>query len=429
MHDVAAAAAMICLPLEFVGLPAVPAEISLMQAAMLVAAAAMLLTTDFRRWILRMDLPTGLFLLGNVTYLGFMAASCHFRSVDVGPGFFLARGGVLMGAVSVALAIRRWGTETRSVSRRRSRRTIAGFSTPMVFIGAIGLIAFQICFLAGLRNVGISPWSLVSDFTAGNKRGYIFSMQMALGSYLYPVPAAIYQGLVPVFKNSVAESIGVIAVLVMVLGGTRRPAGRFVAAAGLAVAVVSLSRSTTIMVLTALILLVPRLRPAVRSMLLVSVIATAMVMGWAYLYSLETAYVDDPVVRRPDASVTSRIDQYSRALFQDRTGNQLLFGRGANHDIGGHRIHNLLLSSWHEGGLIALAAILFQYAAIGWRGIEVIQRGRLGVALAALLVAGVTRTAVAGGGGYYTAAGAVAALTFLLLADHPAFSSRRSISY
>ena len=386
-----------------------------MQASLVVAAVAMALTSEFRRWLLRMDLPSAFFLLGNATYLAFMAASCYVRNVDTAATFFLAKGAVFLGAISVALAVRRW-VRRAAEAAGEERRYAFGYTPALVAAGAVCLTAFGYFFLLGLRNVGISPVTMLGQFVGGDKRGFIFSMQMAFGSFMYPVPAAIYQGLVPVFKNSVAEALAVIGVLILVLGGTRRLPGRAVGVAASLLAVVSLSRSTTIMVLAAAVLLVPRLRPAVRSMLLVSVVATAMVMGWAYLYSLETAYTDDLSVRRADASVTSRIDQYTRALFAERTPNEWLFGRGANHDIGGHRIHNLVLSSWHEGGLIALAAVLCQYGAVLWRGLNVSLRGRRGMALAALCVAGLTRTAVAGAGGYYTAAGAVAVMTFLLIA-------------
>ena len=169
------------------------------------------------------------------------------------------------------------------------------------------------------------------------------------------------------------------------------------------------------------VFLIPRTSRSQKTSYLVFGALAVAVFGWFLAMRMDSG--DSVLTSRfqEDESTESRVTQYTEVMTMSRPVAEHLTGSGANYAVAGHRVHNLILSSWYEGGLIALAAILLQYGALIYRGLAVSERGWNGVALCALLVAGITRTMVAGGGGYYTASGMLAVMTFLVLTDHPFF--------
>lgn len=103
-----------------------------------------------------------------------------------------------------------------------------------------------------------------------------------------------------------------------------------------------------------------------------------------------------------------RIDQYRMALSHHHTSVfHLFFGDGIFVKYTGFRIHNLVLSSWVEGGIVSVIAVLIGYERLARIPIGTLWRAFRGSVdhqtflLCAIPVLAMLKTLTGGGGGFY----------------------------
>ena len=413
LHRGVASFALVTLPLVFINAP-LPGQPSLMQCGMLAAAIALPLALIGRpRPSAIGKNPVAWFVALNLAYLGYMAWRSDRFGDETDPTWFFAKMIVLLGALSAAAAVDR----IAAISRTDAARHVTTVST-------IGIAGFSAATAVAIYRSDLTPGEIFGHWSRRDAWGYMRSMQIALGSYTTDDPVFAMRRL-PVYRNSVAEAIAALSLLTLLLSWGRSWPARSVATVGGILVLASLSRSSTLLFVTGVTGFLPL---AIRRWSVWRTFAGLIVITAAVL--AVTFWIrggDDPISERFGVNVVEgpRLPQYVQALTADRTGEQLIFGSGANRDVAGHRIHNLLLSSYYEGGLIALSLIIAQFVVLARVALSLLDRGAAGFAMTGVLAAGVLRTMVAGGGGYYTPNGLVLVLTVLLLSrQRPAESTR-----
>ena len=435
-------AALATLPIIFINLP-VPGRPSVMQTGITLAAFLAPLAflgrshqTGRPRQFTESERrePAGFFdaIVGgnalewfvglNLLYLFYMAGRSAFFGDETSPGWFLAKGVVLVGAASTAILLRNLSSDPSLPSTRDHSPWLP--SDPLARLVIVATItavaALTIGFSVGLYRSDATLTGTVGQWVGGERWGYMRAIQTALGSYTEMDPRRAMRDL-PVYRNSIAEAVAVLTLISLATDRGRSIAGRLLPVAATVVVLFSLSRSALLVWAVGLLFFAASFvsRRSARLGRWALVVILACVVGWGGWQLLD----DTPFVDRLTTDITQgpRAAQIAKVFQTKLSATEVIIGSGANRFARNHRIHNLLLSSFIEGGLSALLIVIAQYAILvgaGWRSVT---RGSPAIALIGLLIVGMMRTLVAGGGGYYTTSGMLAVAVFLTLRDTPRF--------
>lgn len=355
-----------------------------------------------------------LFWVCNAAYLVYLAAASKMLNSDAPPQFFINRLAILAGTFAMAVHVARMA-EAR-LFRERSLQ-----------IALLGMAATGAFFAAAARRVGLTPGEFFSLATGGNGWAYARRLQLTLSSFY--VDGGASGGETEVFKNPVGEGLALMAIVAAAawprVAGQFGKTLRFAVLGALTLGVLlTLSRSSALGLFVAYAFLFWRwlMSDSRRAMNLVAMLAIGVGFIGAMVATSPETGVDlfrDRVSK--DRSIESREMQFVQATTESRSMQEILFGGGPDFVFDKQRVHNLLLSSWIEGGLIALGLVLMQFGSLGWAVLRVVSRNdafrdervTLALGMVGVLFLACGRTMVAGGGGYYTIAGLAGAALFL----------------
>ena len=348
-----------------------------------------------------------LFWLANVFYLAYLGIYSAMYESDVSPRYFAGKLLLLAGAFMISV---------QTVSLVQNDR----FARAIRNAGILGLIAFAFFFTWGMRRASISFSQGLSAFTSGQINAYMSTNQRVLSSYQVEGGGTSGSDDVTVLKNVAGEGLAGLAAMVCVATAVRRSRHRMLERLLILLfsiaTVLLLSRSAILVLASALLWCVYAFHK--RQFATVLIVLAILSLGLFLLISLGTFDDAEIIVKRfeTDRSIQGRLEQYARVA-TDRPAREMLFGSGPNAvGILDLRIHNLLLSSWVEGGIIALTCVVLQFGVLLMLVIrslmlEPFARANsyalLQFASVSLIISGTLRTMFGGGGGYYTPPGLI----------------------
>ena len=398
------------LPLSFIDVPRIPFNIFVTQMTALFVAGASVLAPSFWAQLRSSKAAVFAFVAGNVGYLTFLGVVSGVRNDETPPMFFFSKIPVLFGVLCTVLWFRQ--AEQR-----------ASFYKFMNSAAAFGLVLTGGLFAVGLSNSGSSPATFAQTMASGNARATLQSTQFALRWFNHGTEREKGE-VIPVYKNVVAEGLAVLGLLVMLVSRLKNAASIALFSAIMLAIVATLSRSSILMfvISAGFIFLTFSGRRVMNATVVLSIGLAALTALLLLPSDAESNVLADRF--QADKSTDARVEQFTQYLGVSRSAEEILIGSGANKSVDGNRIHNLLFSSYIEGGLIAFAFIAIQYAAVAFRGLVCLRFGLAAFGVFGLCIGGVARTFVSGAGGYYTVPGLFVVLLFLVLSD-PAVLKRQ----
>ncbi len=349
-------------------------------------------------------LPFWLGLAVYLAYLGTYAAAVESETLPV---FFAGRFGILYASYLV-------GVCTYQIYMARSlERTLAKAAVA-------GLFVFLILFSIGSMQAGYTLATFTDAAASLDISSYMRMGQRAFSVWA-PESRQTVSDVAPVLKNAVAEgtaSLLILLLIAMILQTGQRTLLNTATLLGLAIIMaLTLSRSVAISCLCAVMWLsVPHIHkqilPVVTGVLVLALLSTIVWMN----YHNEFTSSAEAFMASRERSTDSRIDQFESALRHQHSNRYgWLFGDGPFAEYGGVRIHNILLSAWVEGGLLAITAVIAHALPVMLRLISsagashTVYRGnalmQCGCAIPVLVG---LRTLTNGSGGFYSIAGLLA---------------------
>lgn len=291
-------------------------------------------------------LPFWLGLGVYLAYLGIYAAAVESETSVV---FFVGRLGILYASYLVGVCT------YQILMAQRLERTLAKAAFA-------GLLVFVILFSIGSMQAGYTPGTFADAAVSLNISSYMRMGQHAFSVWA-PESRETASNVVPVLKNAMAEgtaSLLILLLIAMILQTGQRTFLNTAALFGLAIIMaLTLSRSVAISCLCAVMWLsVPHIHKQILPVLTgVFLLALLSLIVWMNYHNEFTSSAEAFIASR-ERSTDSRIDQIESALRHQHSARYgWLFGDGPFADYGGVRIHNILLSAWVEGGLLAIAAV------------------------------------------------------------------------
>jgi len=356
------------------------------------------------------------FWIGNLIYLSIMLFHSVMTPDATGPMYFVSRVWFLFIGLLLAAHLTQLESPT-SWYRFLFRSALAG------------LLVFGLAFAWKARSVGISLPSEIQSLLGGSMARW---QRVTMLVFNGTVDGEKLSDDAVVFKNPVSIALVMYSLFALaVFFRTRFWLTRFVsgstALVGIALVFSLLSKIAIGGMLIGIIVLfsvwfqVAASRVGLATFLLgtlfIAVFALIVASGNAGAVSEKFA---------GEESYVGRMDQYRQALSQMDDSRYLLFGMGPQHAFDGKRLHNLLIGSWVEGGLVAFLGAVIQlvypfYLMIRWfpQHIRMSSQTRILMGVGWSLVTLVSlRSMVAGAGGYHDLISMVAICVALGIFSH-----------